>query len=208
MPSSRPRGCAPDRIAYLLELYANLREQDLRWEWFLALDGVSEEGVPEVRRADARVKFVALPKPVGARAAHNFAVNEVSADWLTTSDDDDVLPAQSLSVRLRDAQRHDLGWCAGWSADLQPDRSITPWRCSTPPGFHAPGDVRRYWASPDSALPIGPTTLLARTAIVRASGGYAAPPQGEDYAHFVGVTGAADRGLPLPQALGADDGSA
>ncbi|MDW4910675.1 glycosyltransferase family 2 protein [Streptomyces sp. ADMS] len=192
-----PTRLRPDRIAYLLELYASLREQDLGWEWVLALDGVSEEGVPKVLRADARVKVVALPKPVGAGAARNFAVNEVSADWLTTSDDDDVLPAQSLSVRLRYAQRHDLGWCAGWSADLHPDRSITPWRCSTPPGFHAPGDVWRYWASPDSTIPIGPTTLLARTAIVRASGGYAALPQGEDYAYFVGVTGAA-RGALLP----------
>ncbi|BBC30790.1 hypothetical protein SGFS_020840 [Streptomyces graminofaciens] len=192
-----PTRLRPDRIAYLLELYASLRDQDVSWEWVLALDGVSEDGVPEVLRTDARVKVVALPRPVGAGAARNFAVNEVTADWLTTSDDDDVLPAQSLSVRLRHAQKHDLGWCAGWSADLHPNRSITTWRCSTPPGFHAPGDVWRHWATPDSTIPIGPTTLLARTEIVRASGGYAALPQGEDYAYLVGVTGAA-RGALLP----------
>ncbi|QFX85990.1 glycosyltransferase [Streptomyces sp. SYP-A7193] len=192
-----PTRLRPDRVAYLLELYASLRDQDVSWEWVLALDGVSEECVPEVLRTDARVKVVALPRPVGAGAARNFAVNEVTADWLTTSDDDDVLPAQSLSVRLRYAQKHDLGWCAGWSADLHPDRSTTTWRCSTPPGFRAPGDVWRHWATPDSTIPIGPTTLLARTAIVRASGGYAALPQGEDYAYLVGVTGAA-RGALLP----------
>lgn len=192
-----PTRLRPDRIAYLLDLYASLRDQDVSWQWVLALDGVSEDAVPEVLRADARVKVVALPRPVGAGAARNFAVNEVTADWLTTSDDDDVLPAQSLSVRLRYAQKHDLGWCAGWSADLHPDRSITTWRCSTPPGFHAPGDVWRHWASSDSTIPIGPTTLLARTGIVRASGGYAALPQGEDYAYLVGVTGAA-RGALLP----------
>ncbi|MFI0742544.1 glycosyltransferase family 2 protein [Streptomyces sp. NPDC021100] len=185
------------RIAYLLELYASLCDQDVSWEWVLALDGVSEDGVPDVLRNDARVKVVALPRPVGAGAARNFAVNEVTADWLTTSDDDDVLPAKSLSVRLRHAQKHDLGWCAGWSADLHPDRSITTWRCSTPPGFHAPGDVWRHWATPNSTIPIGPTTLLARTEVVRASGGYAALPQGEDYAYLVGVTGGA-RGALLP----------
>ncbi|WP_326731819.1 glycosyltransferase [Streptomyces phaeochromogenes] len=192
-----PTRLRPDRIAYLLELYASLRNQDVSWEWVLALDGVHEEGVPEVVRTDARVKVIALPRPVGAGAARNFAVNEVTAEWLTTSDDDDVLPAQSLSARLRYAQKHDLGWCAGWSADLRPDSSITTWRCSTPPGLHAPGDVWRHWATPDSTIPIGPTTLLARTEIVRASGGYAALPQGEDYAYLVGVTGAA-RGALLP----------
>ncbi|AZS76220.1 glycosyltransferase [Streptomyces lydicus] len=192
-----PTRLRPDRIAYLLELYASLHEQDVSWERVLALDGVSAEGVPEVLRSDARVKVVALPRPVGAGAARNFAVNEVTADWLTTSDDDDVLPARSLSVRLRYAQKHDLGWCAGWSADLHPDCSITTWRCSTPPGFHGPGDVWRHWATPDSTIPIGPTTLMARTEIVRASGGYAALPQGEDYAYLVGVTGAA-RGALLP----------
>ncbi|MGD3109328.1 glycosyltransferase family 2 protein [Streptomyces sp. YGL11-2] len=192
-----PTRLRPDRIPYLLELYASLRDQEVSWQWVLALDGVSEEGVPEVLRTDARVKVVALPRPVGAGAARNFAVNEVTADWLTTSDDDDVLPAQSLSVRLRYAQKHNLGWCAGWSADLHPDRSITTWRCSTPPGFHAPGDVWRHWANPNSTIPIGPTTLLARTEIVRASGGYAALPQGEDYVYLIGVTGAA-RGALLP----------
>ncbi|MEU0205893.1 transposase [Streptomyces canus] len=105
-----------------------------------------EEGVPDVLRRDTRVKVVALPRPVGAGAARNFAVNEVTAGWLTTSDDDDVLSARSLSVRLHYAQEHDLGWCAGWSADLHLDRSITTWRCSTPPGFHAPGDAWRHWA--------------------------------------------------------------
>ncbi|WP_447035515.1 glycosyltransferase family 2 protein [Streptomyces sp. DSM 118878] len=189
-----PMRLRPDRIAYLMKLYASLRDQDVRWEWVLALDGVSAEDAPEALRMDARVKVVALPRPVGAGAARNFAMNEVTADWLTTSDDDDVLPAQSLSVRLRYAQEHDLGWCAGWSADLHPDRSIIAWRCSTPPGFRSPGDVWRHWASPETTIPIGPTTLLARTEIVRASGGYAALPQGEDHSYLVGVTGAARSG--------------
>jgi hypothetical protein len=51
--------------------------------------------------------------------------------------------------------------------------------------------VWRCWRSPEATIPIGPTTLLARTDIIRGSGGYAALPQGEDYAYLVGVTGAA-----------------
>jgi glycosyltransferase involved in cell wall biosynthesis len=195
-----PTRLRPDRIGYLLELYADLCEQDVSWEWILSLDGVSEERLPELLRRDARIKVVSLPRPVGAGAARNFALNEVTADWLTTADDDDALPPRSLSVRLRYAQANGLGWCAGWSADLHLDNSTTTWRCPTPPGFHEPGDVWRFWKSPESLIPMGPTTLLARTAIVRGSGGYAALPQGEDYAYLVGVTSAA-RGALLPNVI-------
>ena len=64
-----PTRLRPDRIAYLLELYASLREQEVSWEWVLALDGVSDQVLPEVLGTDARVKVVVLPRPVGAGAA-------------------------------------------------------------------------------------------------------------------------------------------
>ncbi|MEV7817835.1 glycosyltransferase family 2 protein [Streptomyces flaveolus] len=153
----------PDRITYLLELYASLREQDVRWECVLALDGVSEEGVPEVLRTDARVKVVALPRPVGADAARNFAVNEVTADWLTTSDDDDVLPAQSLSVRLRYAQKHDLVGVQAGLRTFAPTARSPPGAAQLHPDFKHlvmsgatgrlltrpfPSDRRRSWRAP------------------------------------------------------------
>ncbi|WP_069751698.1 hypothetical protein [Streptomyces sp. EN16] len=127
-------------------------------------------------------------------------MNEVTADWLTTSDDDDVLPPGSLSARLKHAQAHNLEWCAGWSADWQPDSPVATWICPTPPGFHEAGDVWGFWKSPEATIPIGPTTLLVRSDIVRAVGGYAALPQGEDYAYLVGVTSAA-RGALLPSVV-------
>ncbi|OQD57329.1 hypothetical protein BM536_004940 [Streptomyces phaeoluteigriseus] len=48
---------------------------------------------------------VPLPRAVGAGAARNFALNEVTTLWCTTADDDDFLPEGSLSVRLEDARR-------------------------------------------------------------------------------------------------------
>jgi hypothetical protein len=193
-----PTRLRPDRLPYTLELYASLCEQDTTWQWVLGLDGVPESKLPQELRNDGRVNAVALPRPVGAAAARNFALNEVTAGWCTTADDDDLLPTpKSLSIRLRYAQTHGLGWCAGWSADLHTDGSTTTWHCPTPPGFHEPGSVWRYWTSPESTIPIGPTTLLARTDVIRGSGGYAALPQGEDYAYLVGVTSVA-RGALLP----------
>ncbi|WP_329222579.1 glycosyltransferase family A protein [Streptomyces microflavus] len=190
-----PTRLRTDRIPYLLELHASLHQQDVEWQWILALDGVPISQLPARLRNDARVQTVLLPRAVGAGAARNFAMNEVSADWCTTADDDDLLPEGSLSARLRHAREHGLGWCAGWSADLHEDGAVSTWRCPTPPGFHEAGDVWGYWPNPEATIPIGPTTLLARTDLIRASGGYAALPQGEDYAYLVGITGTASGAL-------------
>ncbi len=195
-----PTRLRPERLEYLLELYASLQRQDTSWQWVLSLDGVSNAQVPEALRHDSRVTVVELPRAVGAGAARNFALNEVNASWCTTADDDDLLPDGSLSVRLRHAREHELGWCGAWSADLHLDGTTTTWRCPTPPGFHEPGDVWRYWTTPEATIPIGPTTLLARTDLIRGSGGYAALPQGEDYAYLVGITGGA-RGALIPEVV-------
>ncbi|MFE0055298.1 glycosyltransferase family 2 protein [Streptomyces sp. NPDC059003] len=190
-----PTRLRSDRIPYLLELHASLEQQDAEWQWVLALDGVPISQLPAPLRDDPRVRTVPLPRAVGAGAARNFALNEVSAPWCTTADDDDILPEGSLSSRLRHAREHGLGWCAGWSADLHTDGAVSTWHCPTPPGFHEAGDVWGYWPNPDATIPIGPTTLLARTDLIRGSGGYAALPQGEDYAYLVGITGTASGAL-------------
>lgn len=195
-----PTRLLPERIPYLLQLYASLRRQEAAWQWLLALDGATPAALPAELRRDSRVVPVVLPRAVGAGAARNFALNEVTATWCTTADDDDRLPEGSLAVRLRHARENQLGWCAGWSADLHFDGATTTWRCPTPPGLHQPGDVWRYWTAPDATIPLGPTTLLARTNLVRAAGGYAALPQGEDYAYLIGVTGQA-RGALLPEVV-------
>ncbi|MFJ3182550.1 glycosyltransferase [Streptomyces sp. NPDC086796] len=190
-----PTRLRAERVPYLLELYASLQRQGVPFQWVLALDGVPLSQMPAVLREDNRVVAVPLPRAVGAGAARNFALNEVMTAWCTTADDDDFLPEGSLSLRLEHARAHGLGWCAGWSADLHPDGSTTTWHCPTPPGFHEPGAVWRFWKTPDSTIPIGPTTLLARTDLIRGSGGYAALPQGEDYAYLVGITGGAPGAL-------------
>ncbi|MCF3173343.1 glycosyltransferase [Streptomyces sioyaensis] len=192
-----PTRLRPERRPYLMALYESLCRQDASWEWVVSLDGVPLPEVPARLREDPRVRVVDLPRAVGAGAARNFALNEVSAEWCTTADDDDLLPEGALSVRLAHARAHALGWAAGWSADLHPDGSTVTWRCPTPPGFHAPGEVWGYWRAPEATIPLGPTTLLARTDLIRGCGGYAALPQGEDYAYLVGVTGVA-RGALVP----------
>ncbi|MFF3734011.1 glycosyltransferase family 2 protein [Streptomyces sp. NPDC002476] len=109
-----PTRLRAERVPYLLELYASLQGQGVPFQWVLALDGVPLSELPAVLREDPRVVAVPLPRAVGAGAARNFALNEVTTAWCTTADDDDFLPEGSLSLRLDHARAHGLGWCAGW----------------------------------------------------------------------------------------------
>ncbi|MCL2729701.1 MAG: glycosyltransferase [Actinomycetia bacterium] len=162
-------------------MHASLDAQDADWEAVLALDGADPALLPEPLAADPRIRVLALPRPVGAACARNLAVNLARGKALTWADDDDVLPSWSLSSRLHHMRKTGLGWVAGYSADLQPDGSTRVWRCPTPPGRHEPGAVWTYWPTPHHTIPIGPTTIMARTRLWSAIGGMGGLVQGEDY---------------------------
>ena len=137
------------------------------WEAVIALDGASPDRLPASLAQDPRVRTLALPRPVGAACARNLALAHVRTPYTNWADDDDLFPDDAMAVRLNTLESTRVGWCAGWSEDQHPDGSTTLWRCPTPPGRHEAGDVWTYWKSPADTIPIGPTTILARTDLVR-----------------------------------------
>ncbi|WP_189940939.1 glycosyltransferase family 2 protein [Streptomyces aurantiogriseus] len=188
----------PDRLGYLTALHESLTRQSVPWEAVIALDGADPTRLPAPLADDPRVHVLALPWPVGAACARNLALNDVRTEYVNWADDDDEFTDDAMAVRLRALETTGLGWCAGYSEDLHPDGTTTLWRCPTPPGRHEAGDVWTYWKKPEDTIPIGPTTILARTDLVRAApmGGLI---QGEDYMAAVGVTClAAGILLPVP----------
>ncbi|MFE7302633.1 glycosyltransferase family 2 protein [Streptomyces sp. NPDC057579] len=186
-----------DRLGYLTAMHASLTRQSVPWEAVVAIDGSDSARLPAPLAGDPRVRALALPRPVGAACARNFALAQVRTEYVNWADDDDEFSDDAMAARLDILEATGLGWCAGWSEDLHPDGSTTLWRCPTPPGRHEAGDVWTYWRSPADTIPIGPTTILARTELVRAApmGGLV---QGEDYMAAVGVTNLAP-GILLPQ---------
>ena len=177
-------------------MYDSLTRQSVPWEAVIAVDGADPERLPAPLAGDARVGILALPRPVGAACARNFALTQARTPYVNWADDDDEFTDDAMRVRLTVLESTGVGWCAGWSEDLHPDGSTTLWRCPTPPGRHEAGDVSTYWRTPAGTIPIGPTTILARTDLVRAApmGGLV---QGEDYMAAVGVTSLAS-GILLP----------
>ncbi|MFE3117144.1 glycosyltransferase family 2 protein [Streptomyces niveus] len=185
-----------DRLDYLTAMHTSLTRQTVPWEAVIAIDGADPQRLPAPLAADPRVRTLALPRPVGAACARNLALNDVRTEYVNWADDDDEFTDHAMSVRLTTLQSAGVGWCAGWSQDLHPDGSTTLWECPAPPGRHEAGDVWTYWKTPADTIPIGPTTILARTELVRAApmGGLV---QGEDYMTAIGISNLAP-GILLP----------
>ncbi|MFJ2296845.1 glycosyltransferase family 2 protein [Streptomyces sp. NPDC087894] len=186
----------PERLAFLTAMHASLCRQSVPWEAIVALDGADRTRLPAALAADPRVRILALPRPVGAACARNLALNDVRTKYVNWADDDDEFTDWAMALRLRTLEETGVGWCAGYSEDLH-DGSTTLWRCPTPPGRHEAGDVWRYWKDPADTIPLGPTTLLARTDLVRAApmGGLV---QGEDYCALAVTCLAPGILLPVP----------
>ncbi|MER5443125.1 glycosyltransferase [Streptomyces sp. NPDC002790] len=187
----------PDRLAFLTAMHASLCRQSVSVEIIVALDGADPARLPAALAADSRVRTLALPRPVGAACARNFALTEVRTEYLNWADDDDEFTDWAMALRLRTLETTGVGWCAGYSQDLHSNGATTLWRPPTPPGRHEAGDVWRYWKDPADTIPLGPTTLLARTDLVRAApmGGLV---QGEDYCALAVTCLAPGIVLPVP----------
>ncbi|MFE3249927.1 glycosyltransferase family 2 protein [Streptomyces sp. NPDC059209] len=186
-----------DRLDHLSAMHASLTRQSVPWTAVIAIDGADPQRLPGPLASDPRVRTLALSRPVGAACARNLALNEVRTPFTNWADDDDEFTDDAMSVRLDTLQTTGVGWCAGWSQDLHPDGSTRLWECPTPPGQHEAGDVWTYWKSPSDTIPIGPTTILARTDLVRAApmGGLV---QGEDYCALAVTCLAPGILLPVP----------
>ncbi|WP_432141200.1 glycosyltransferase family 2 protein [Streptomyces sp. bgisy084] len=185
-----------DRLDYLTAMHTSLTRQTVSWEAVIAIDGADPARLPAPLAGDRRIRTLALPRPVGAACARNLALNEVRTPYVNWADDDDEFTNDAMARRLNVLESTGVGWCAGWSEDRHPDGSTALWRCPTPPGLHEAGDVWAYWKCPSDTIPLGPTTILARTELVRAApmGGLV---QGEDYMAAIGVTSLAP-GILLP----------
>lgn len=183
----------PDRMHWTAALFERLKENNVDWELVVALDGgAPKTNLPIALRDSRQVKIIEIGKSVGAPSARNLALEECSGAWITSTDDDDIMPPGSLDARFDALQKYPSAqWAAGALSDLMPDGTIGKWDCPVKPGFHAPGDVWRSWEAPETEPPLGPTTLMAEANLLRACGGWQGLPQGEDLGMVCAVTSVA-----------------
>lgn len=180
----------PERLPLLEALHDDLAASTVDWEWLVAVDGQPQRPVPWTLSEDPRVRVLSIGRHVGAAAARNLALGVASGAYVTTVDDDDSLPADSLAVRLDAAVRAGAAWVAGMIADER-DGAVEVWDCPMPRGRVAAGMAWQEWGCPCMPFPLGPTTLLADTDLVRRVGGWQGLPQAEDFGMALAVTGRA-----------------
>ena len=177
-----PTRLAPDRLSMLVELNQSLQHNQCDVEHVIVVDGNNQDTIPPVVRQQATV--IASPRPIGQAACRNLGLVIARGAWVTSADDDDLLPPHSIDQRL-DAihgQANAL-WAAGYLSENSDNKTQI-----MSPGPCAPGDVWRAWPTPKHPIPLGPTSLLVETNLLKRIGGWMGLSQGEDLGMMMAVT--------------------
>lgn len=189
-----PTRLIESRLSYLEALHESLilAAPEHGFEWVVVVDGTSDALLPQSLREDSRVRCVVTGRPMGAALARNIGLASVQTKWVTSCDDDDLLPEGSLDARVNALlENGDRQWSAGLLCDLFADGSVSVWDCPAPRGLVPAGELWRVWGAPGSVFPLGPTTLLVETSLMRSVGGWQGLPQGEDFGFVMAVSSVA-----------------
>ncbi|HEX6747280.1 MAG TPA: glycosyltransferase [Longimicrobium sp.] len=193
-----------DEAAFLPECLASIRAQTLDdWE-LLAIDDGSADASPEIvsrlAREDARVRLV-RPGRVGLVAALNLGIAESRAPLVARMDADDVMLPERLAAQRDYLDAHpDVALC-GTQVELFPADEVrggyleyVRWQnaCVRPEEIAANLYVESPFAHP---------SVMARTAVLRAAGGYAEGPFPEDYELWLRLHAAGQRMGKVPRVL-------
>jgi hypothetical protein len=189
----------PRRQPFMLELHRQIRSMQNAVQWYLCVDGPREHGLPKAIRNDTGAHILHTDRPYGTAVARNYALQHVDEDYVTTVDDDDLLVEGGIEARV-DALLSDrtIGWSAGTMRWLRAAGHEEKLSQLSGVGAKEPGDVWRSWSDPQGPHALFPTTLMIRTELLRAVGGWQGIPYGEDLGMMMAVTSVA-RGLVLDQ---------
>ena len=177
-----PTRLSPDRLDMLVELNQSLRLNHCDVEHVIVVDGSNQDAIPQQIREQATI--IGSPRSIGQAACRNLGLVVARGAWITSADDDDLLPPHSIDQRLQAiADQPNALWAAGYIKEKSdPEPQIMP------AGPCAPGDVWRAWPTPNHDIPLGPTCLLVETNLLKRVGGWMGLSQGEDLGMMMAVT--------------------
>jgi glycosyltransferase involved in cell wall biosynthesis len=177
-----PTRLSPDRLDMLVELNQSLQLNHCEVEHIIVVDGSNQDAIPHQIRQQATI--IGSSRSIGQAACRNLGLVVARGAWITSADDDDLLPPHSIDQRLQAiADQPNALWAAGYikeKSDEQPQ--------IMPAGPCAPGDVWRAWPTPNHSIPLGPTCLLVETNLLKRVGGWMGLSQGEDLGMMMAVT--------------------
>jgi glycosyltransferase involved in cell wall biosynthesis len=177
-----PTRLSPDRLDMLVELHQSLHLNHCEIEHVIVVDGNNPDTIPLEVRKQATV--LGSSRSIGQAACRNLGLAVARGAWVTSADDDDLLPPHSIDQRLQAIADHPNAlWAAGYLKENSDDEPQI-----MPAGPCAPGDVWRAWPTPKHNIPLGPTSLLVETNLLKRVGGWMGLSQGEDLGMMMAVT--------------------
>lgn len=157
-----------DRLPMLQRALASVLRQDVGLE-VLVVDEASSDGTPQWLASldDPRVRVIRHDQPKGVAAARNAGIQAASGPWLAFLDDDDLWAPDKLAAQLSELERSGRAqWATCGVVSFGLDGVILR-EDDAPPD----GDVSSLLLA-SNRVPAGPSSVLARTALVRSLGGF------------------------------------
>jgi hypothetical protein len=156
-----------------------LAQEEVEVDIYLVDDG---ETCGAIEFDDPRVHVLATPKPgSGEAAARNTGIAAVDTEWIAFCDDDDVWHPRKLATQLD--RCGDAGWIACGAVVFRLDRSGLPRAISVTAPITAEALEARLRRR--GGIPGGNTGAIARTELVRSTGGYRDLVIGADWDMFL-----------------------
>jgi glycosyltransferase involved in cell wall biosynthesis len=158
-----------NRARHLVQTLRSLcAQQQVDSEIVVVDDGSTDDTARIAAAADARVRVIRNPSPVGVSAARNTGVAACRGDWIAFCDDDDLWAPDKLAAQLSAAREASAGWV--YAGDVSIDSRSRVFAGVPPP---APDEVGRRLQR-ENALPSGGSNIVVRADLLATTGGFRA----------------------------------
>jgi glycosyltransferase involved in cell wall biosynthesis len=180
---------------YLDETIASVQKLALPdgWEleWIVQEDGAQPSLEPRLRPLDI-VNYQANGEQFGLAITRNLALSRVSGSLVQALDHDDILLPEALTTLIPHFGDPRVQWAIGQADDLLEDGTREVYKSAIPFGLVPAGAMNQWAVTHDGNWPIQCASLMMRTTILRALGGWTGIPNDDDVSMFAALSEIAD----------------
>ncbi|MDI1466285.1 glycosyltransferase family A protein [Catellatospora sp. KI3] len=185
----------PAGSAFLEETLSSVRRLRLpagwEYEWCVQEDGPASE-IADFFAGVERVKYAANGTKLGIASTRNLALSRAEGEFVRNLDADDLVFSDAIEAVVPVFSDSSIHWAVTQADDLMPDGSRKGFPPDLPFG-RVPAGAANAWAEARGGnWPIHCAGLLARTASVRALGGWGGVPTDDDIALFAALSEVTD----------------
>lgn len=178
-----PTRLKDNRVEWLIKLNQSLVDQGA--EHVIIVDRKDSPSLP----SEIQANVIYTQKNIGQAVSRNIGLNYAKGGYITSADDDDVIPHNSLKSRLESLLSvPEAHWACGYLSDLRNGTELSLWEHKAHPGIYQPKEIFGLWEEPLGEFPLPPTGMLVKKESLLAAGGWGGLSQAEDFFMVLAVT--------------------